>query len=221
MSLSKVGTFLSEKKTGKCVSFLLILSSALTVVLISALFTLIWRKLTKLPFSKLGFYRPPSWIKTILLGIFLGVTIKLTFSILVMPLLGYEPGAHGTFNFLKGNLTNALLFSIYVIIVGGFSEELVFRGFLFHQYEQWIGKSKGHQLLMVVLVSLIFGIPHFYQGTIGVVQSVLVGSIFGTMYLLNQRNIWMVVIAHAVFDLVAIYITYSGQSSYYNELLFK
>lgn len=211
---------LQKNKAAEIGSIILILISGLSIAIIGCSLLLLWRKFSQTPYKKLGLYRPDSWIKTFVYGILLGIIIKLIFSILIMPLMGHTPGFYGTFDFLKGNIQYAILFSFYVIIVGGFSEELIFRGFLFYQYEKHIGNTLVHKIIMVVSTSLIFGIPHFYLGGLGVIQSILVGSIYGIMYLINKKNLWMVMIAHAVFDLVAIYIIYNDLSVYFNELVF-
>ncbi len=218
MSSQKIKTALTENKTVQVGASVFILITGLGVAMLGAGLILWWRKLTESTFRSLGLYKPDNWIKTILMGIFMGLLIKFVFVSLIMPAMGSVPSASSPFSFLKGNLTNALLFSIYVIVVGGFCEELVFRGFLFRQAETWFGKGKITSLWIVVIGSLIFGLPHIYQGGFGVIQSVLVGLIYGSMYLLNKKNLWMVMIAHATFDLFAIYIIYHDLSLYMNEL---
>lgn len=218
MSSKRIKSVLVENRTGQILSSIFIMLTGLGVAILGAGLILWWRKLTDSTFKSLGLYKPKNLIRTILVGVFLGLLIKFVFVSLVMPLLGSVPSADSPFSFLKGNLTNALLFSIYVIVVGGFSEELVFRGFLFRQAQGWFGSSKVTLVLMVLVGSLIFGLPHIYQGGFGVVQSILVGIIYGTLYLLNKRNLWMVMIAHATFDLFSIYIIYNDLSVYMNQL---
>lgn len=218
MSSRKIKTILTENKAGQVGSSIFILLTGLGVAILGAGLILWWRKLTDSTFRSLGLYKPKSWIRTIVIGLLLGLLIKFVFASLVMPALGSVPSANSPFSFLKDNLTNALLFSLYVIVVGGFSEELIFRGFLFRQAECWFGSGRIARVLMVVGGSLIFGLPHIYQGGFGVIQSILVGMIYGSMYLLNKKNLWMVMIAHATFDLFAIYIIYHDLSVYMNEL---
>lgn len=216
---SRPGVFLGQKPLGKIVSFILIASSG-NVAIIGATLVLIWRKIVKVPFRNLGLYAPKSWLKTIVLGVLLGIFIKLLFATIIMPLMGSVPSSSSTFSFLKGNLTNALLFSVYVLVVAGFAEEIIFRGYLFHQLEDWFGNGKLQMVLTVVVSSLIFGIPHLYQGGFGVIQSILVGMIYGAVYLANKKNLWLVMIAHATFDWVAIYIIYMDWSIKVNTFFF-
>ncbi|MCE7993463.1 MAG: CPBP family intramembrane metalloprotease [Roseivirga sp.] len=220
MNSKRIKSVLTDNRAGQIGSSIFIILSGLGVAIVGAGLVLWWRKLTKSTFKSLGLYKPESLIRTIMLGVFLGLLIKFVFVSLVMPALGSVPAANSPFSFLKGNLTNALLFSIYVIVVGGFSEELIFRGFLYRQAEGWFGSSKTSLVLMVIIGSLIFGLPHIYQGGFGVVQSILVGMIYGTMYLVNKRNLWMVMIAHAVFDLFSIYIIYNDLSTVMNSMFF-
>lgn len=218
MNSIKLGTFLSANRFGQILSTILVMGTGVTVAILGAGLVLLWRKLTKATFKSLGLFKPSNLTKTILIGIVTGIIIKFIFISLVMPSIGYVSGSTNTFDFLKGNLTNALLFSIYVIVVGGFSEEIIFRGFYFSQFERWFGTGLILKIVMILTGSLIFGIPHIYQGGFGVLQSMMVGSIYGAMYLLNNKNIWMVMISHAVFDLFSIYIVYSDQSTFFSTL---
>lgn len=220
MNSQKIKTALVDKRAGQIGSSIFLLLTGLGVAIIGAGLILWWRKLTQSSFKSLGLYRPKSLLKTILVGVLVGLLVKFVFISLVMPALGSVPGGSSTFGFLKGNLTNALLFSVYVIVVGGFSEELIFRGFFYRQVEGWFGRSKTTSILMVIFGSLIFGLPHIYQGGFGVIQSILVGAIYGSAYLMNKRNLWMVMIAHAVFDLFSIFIIYNGLSTVMGELFF-
>jgi len=201
--------FLANSPVGQVISFIFILGTGTTIALLGALLVLLWRKLLEIPYRSLGLFKPSNWGSTILGGIGIGVGVKFIFLAVIMPALGRPPG-DVPHEFLVGNLSGALLFSLYVIIVGGICEELVFRGFYFRQFEIWFGKSSISNLAVVLTSSLIFAIPHFYQGGYGAIQAGLVGVIYGTLFLINSKNLWLVMIAHACFNLFAIYLTFQG-----------
>ena len=206
---SKSKNYLANDTGGQIISFIIILGTGTGIAFLGALLVLLWRKLLEIPFRSLGLFKPVNWIKTITLGILIGVGLKFLFLAVIMPALGRPPG-DVPHEFLVGNLQGALLFSLYVIIVGGFCEELVFRGYYFRQFENWFGSGFISKVSVVITSSLIFGIPHFYQGGYGAFQAGLVGLIYGTLFLLNQKNLWLVMIAHSFFNLFAIYLTYNG-----------
>src|SRR5690606_3911022 len=53
-----------------------------------------------------------------------------------------------------------------------------------------------------VLSSLVFGVLHAYQGTIGIVRTFLMGSVLATGFVLSG-SLWPAIIAHTAIDLVA------------------
>jgi membrane protease YdiL (CAAX protease family) len=60
----------------------------------------------------------------------------------------------------------------------------------------------------VLVTSILFGLAHYSeQGLAGVEQATIVGLVFGSIFAVTQR-IWMLMIAHASFDLAAYAIIY-------------
>jgi membrane protease YdiL (CAAX protease family) len=59
--------------------------------------------------------------------------------------------------------------------------------------------SAGARALAVALGSLLFGLAHAYQGPIGVVQTTLVGLVFGLLSA-YWRTVWPAVVAHVAID---------------------
>lgn len=210
-----------NSRFGSNLSAFIIISIGLIIVPIAAILVLIWRKLTKATYKSLGLYKPSNMIKTIGVGIVLGIVLKLFSATIFMPLIGYPPEGTSAFSFIKDSLTNALLACVYIIIVAGFCEEIVFRGFFFRQFEVWFGSSTGTKVTMVIIGSLLFGIPHIYQGFHGAMNSIVIGAIYGVVYLMNKKNIWLVMISHAVYDLLATYIIYNGLTKAISTVFFN
>jgi membrane protease YdiL (CAAX protease family) len=179
-----------------------------------------WVHRSRTPWRELGFVRPKSWIATIAIGIVFGAALKLALKAIVMPLLGAPP-INQAYHYLANN-TAALPGMMFVVLFGaGFGEEFVFRGFLFERLGKLLGSGVLAKTAIVVLTSLYFGgIHYFVQGVPGVEQSTIMGLVFGTIFALRKR-IFMLMVAHAAFDVVAVLIIYWDLESYVAHSVFK
>jgi uncharacterized protein len=85
-----------------------------------------------------------------------------------------------------------------VCITAGISEEIVYRGFLLHYFHG----LPFHLSLTWALVgsSIIFGIGHLYQGLAGALQTLVIGFLFGAIFVVTG-NLLLPVVLHALMDL--------------------
>jgi len=182
------------------------LGNALFVPL-TALLVLAWAWRSGTPWRAIGLSRPRSWPATILIGLAFGAAFKLVMKALVMPLLGAPP-INPAYHYLAGN-TAALPGALYLILVGaGFGEEVFFRGFLFERFGQLLGASRPAKAATVSVTALWFGLDHLrVQGIAGMEQALIVGLVFGGVYAATGR-LWLLIVAHAAFDLTALAIIY-------------
>jgi membrane protease YdiL (CAAX protease family) len=81
-----------------------------------------------------------------------------------------------------------------VSVTAGVCEELLYRGFLFAYLEGQVGPVGA-----LVLSSLVFGLGHLYQGSLGMLKTAGVGAVLGGLYLLGGSLLGPVLI-HAVMD---------------------
>jgi membrane protease YdiL (CAAX protease family) len=203
------------------VGILAVLAIAAAQILapLSAMLVLAWTSLSRTPWREIGYVRPRSWLGSMAAGIALGVGLKLLLKMIVMPLLGADP-INEAFRYLAGNPAAAMALAFQVIIVAGFGEETVFRGYLFERFGKLFGSTAGATALTVVLTSVVFGSLHYFeQGRAGVQQATIVGLVFGTIFAVTGR-IWMLMCAHAAFDLTAIAIIYWDLESAVAHLVF-
>jgi len=179
---------------------------------LSAILVLIWARAARIPWTELGFARPRSWARTILLGIASGVALKLLMKSVMMPLLGADPINHA-FHFLEGN-RNALPWALYTMVIGaGFGEETLFRGYLFERFGRIWGTSAAGKVATVLVSSTLFALAHVsQQGKSGAEQAAMVGLVVGTIVAVTGQ-IWLAMVLHAAFDLTAVAIIYSGLES--------
>jgi membrane protease YdiL (CAAX protease family) len=188
--------------------------------LLGGVLVLVWRSASRTPWRAIGYVRPASWARTIIIGVVFGVVFKLAMKIVVMPLMGAPP-LNAAYHYLAGDPAGALTMAVYVIVAGGFSEETLYRGFLFERFGSLLGSSVPAKALILVVTSAWFAALHYPdQGVSGVQQAAVTGLVFGTIFARTGR-IWIPMIAHAAFDLAAIAIIYWNFESPLAHLVFK
>jgi len=138
----------------------------------------------------------------------------------VMPLLGADP-VNPAYHYLVGNRA-AIPVMLYAVIAGaGFGEETVFRGYMFERLGKLFGNRAGAKAFVVLISSALFGLAHYStQGLAGVENAAVTGLVFGTIFAFTGR-IWMLMCAHAAFDLTALAIIYWNLESAVANLVFK
>jgi len=199
---------------------LIILAGNAVVVPLSAVLVLIWAWLSRTPWREIGYVRPRSWITTLAAGLVFGAAFKLLMKAIVMPLLGAPP-INQAFHYLVGN-TPALPAILFAVTIGaGFGEETVFRGWAFERLGKLFGSGVWAKASIVLLTTVWFGWDHHaLQGLAGVQQATIVGLVFGTIFAITGR-IWLLIIAHAAFDLTAVAIIYWDLESAVAHFFFK
>ena len=186
---------------------LVILAGNGLFVPLSGLLVLGWARLSRTPWRDIGYVRPRSWMGGLAVGVVFGAAFKLAMKAVVMPLLGADP-VNQAYHFLAGNAA-AIPGMLYLIIAGaGFGEETLFRGWMFERLGRVLGRGAGATVAIVLMTSAVFGIVHYpMQGVAGVQQAAIVGLVFGTIFA-RTRSLWMLMCAHAAFDLTALALIY-------------
>jgi uncharacterized protein len=201
-------------------AILLILSGNFLFSPISAILVLVWVRLSRTPWREIGYVRPKSWIRSVAIGIAFGVVFKLVMKAIVMPLLGAPP-INGPYHYLAGNTAALPGMLLTLIIVAGFGEETVFRGWMFERLGKLFGPSVWARIFIVLLTSLWFASLHYKdQGLAGLEQAIFTGLAFGTIFAIKRR-IFMLMVAHAAFDIAALALIYWDVESEVAHLIFK
>lgn len=199
---------------------IIILSGNLIVAPLSALLVLVWVKLSRTPWREIGYVRPKSWLRGLVVGIVFGIAFKFLLKMIVMPLLGADP-INQAYHYLAGNTVAAAIFVPELIIKAGFGEETVFRGYMFERFGKLFGQSLIAKIATVLITAAWFGSLHYIeQGLAGVQQATIVGLVFGTVFAITGR-IWMLMCAHTAFDLTALAIIYWNLESAVAHFVFK
>jgi uncharacterized protein len=202
------------------VAILVIFAGGVVGPPLSAVLVLVWARWSCTPWREIGYARPRSWIATAAIGIAFGIAFKFLMKMIVMPLLGADP-INQAYHYLAGNRA-AIPAMLFAVIVGaGFGEETLFRGYMFERLGKLFGPGVGAKTSIVLLTSALFGLAHYsVQGLAGAEQGAIVGLVFGTIFAITGR-IWMLMFAHAAFDVAAVAMIYWNFESEVAHLVFK
>jgi len=111
--------------------------------------------------------------------------------------------------------------ALWAMINAGFAEETVVRGYLFERLGKLFGSGAGAKVAIVLITSALFGVEHYRaQGLAGAEQATIVGLVYGTIFAVTGR-IFLLMVAHAGFDLTALAIIYWNLESKVAHLVFK
>ena len=174
-------------------------------------------------FGEIGFRRPESWARTIFLAIAFGVVIQLVFSIVVDPLLARWTGTPvdvSSLDGMRGNLVNYLIMLAVGWVLGGFLEEMLFRGYLLKRIRLVLGDSPAATLIAILLPALAFGLAHSYQDTAGMISTGLIGAILGGLFVWYRGNLWLPIMVHGFSNVVGVTLIYTSGDRVLNALLF-
>ena len=81
----------------------------------------------------------------------------------------------------------------------GFGEEIIWRGFFMKQIARLFDEQKRSSWVIgLVLTSIVFGLVHYHQGPGGMLGTGFVGLVYGIVYLVSGRNLWVTIIAHGL-----------------------
>jgi membrane protease YdiL (CAAX protease family) len=114
------------------------------------------------------------------------------------------------FSEVVGNLPFLLALLALNIILAGFGEEMVWRGYALGRVAQLVGGGTGW-LVSLVVVNLSFGLAHRYQGEAGVTQAAVQGVLLGILYLRTGRNLIAPICAHTVANTCDFLLIYAGR----------
>lgn len=170
-------------------------------------------KKTGHPFSHTGFRFRDFSVKAVMTGTVAGVLIFLFMSKVFFPLLSQLVSLPATqvdmYDQLRGNTGFYIFLLVMGWLVGGLYEEIVFHGFIFTEIEKRL-PARNAQWISFLITNLLFGAYHLQLGYEGTINALLAGMGYHAAILLNRRNLWYGIIAHGVFDTIALTMLYLG-----------
>ena len=170
------------------------------------------RRLRPKRWSELGFKRPDSWRRVILL-VLGAVALRwgLGYAVEAITAHFWPPivAPHGT-DRIVGSPMAALAALGIVWTFAAFGEEIGYRGYIMKRAADTAGGGRLGWLSGLVLSAALFGFGHYYKGPAGVLDSTFAGMIMGGLYLLCGRCLWATILAHGLNDTLAVVLTYFG-----------
>lgn len=185
-------------------------------VIVLSLLGLISIRLRDGSWSAMGFKRPASWRRILLIAVVAAILRILLGQFLIEPITGFfwpKPTAPAMANEITGNVNIALIAFLLVWTFAAFGEEIAYRGYLLTRAADVGTRSVAAYWIGVVLVSILFGYGHYYKGASGVIDSGVAGLILGSAYMLAGRNLWVSIFAHGFIDTFGIIDAFFGWSN--------
>lgn len=164
--------------------------------------------------AALGFRRPDSWLRMVMIAIgaaVLRLLVSDPIEAALTPVWGapvtstIAAGPHNAFWFFK---TLAIVWTFAAI-----GEEISYRGYLTLRGAEALGGSNLAWMLASVGAAILFGFGHYYKGPVGMVDSGVAGLILGAAYLLSGRCLWTSILAHGLIDSTGVFALYFGGAS--------
>jgi membrane protease YdiL (CAAX protease family) len=152
--------------------------------------------------QQLGLRLPHDWMRFVR-HVATGMLVMLVAAYLIRNLIIWPlhlQSRLGGFHAIQGNPLGLAGLLGYVILVVGLNEELLFRGFFQTRVERLFGRWHMAGVVAAVIAGVVFGLVHGFQGSANAVYAGLLGIALGIIYLRADRNLWVVVVLHSVFD---------------------
>jgi membrane protease YdiL (CAAX protease family) len=117
-------------------------------------------------------------------------------------LLGERPDL-SDFAFVRAHFSGYLIALVLAWVIGGFYEELVFRGFLHASLMRGLPGGRVRPVLAMVLTALAFAAYHAQLGAFGVANALVFALFAAAVRSRWPANLWYVISFHACADMSA------------------
>jgi membrane protease YdiL (CAAX protease family) len=163
--------------------------------------------------TAIGYRSPVSWSRTAAVALCVALALQ-AFSILVVDPLAIrftgETADLSDFQPVVGNLKLAAIYLLLIWSFAAFGEEFAYRGYLLRRTIEAFGGFTRGSVAAVLLCAALFGVGHYYQGLVGMIDSTVSGLVFGTLYVRSGGNLWPSTLAHGFTDTLALVLIASG-----------
>jgi membrane protease YdiL (CAAX protease family) len=161
----------------------------------------------------MGLRAPASWRRTVLVALGVAAVRVLLGAVVIDPLTArFWPAAVAPSgaDAITGHVAVALRWLLVVWTFAAFGEEISYRGYLLTRAADVGARSRTAYWVGVFLVSMLFGIGHFYKGPSGMLDSGMAGLVLGTAYVLSGGNLWVCILAHGFIDTFGVLALFFG-----------
>ncbi|NGP75467.1 CPBP family intramembrane metalloprotease [Balneolaceae bacterium YR4-1] len=238
VKMSYLGSLLHESKSAKILEICAVFLPAISIAILAHFFagdnplirqSIIWianllmiciiwlgLRLRDHKWKDLGLASSNINVKSVLFSFVVFIAAVLGFimgSIIMGMILGIPENADlSGYNYIQDNIPMLIIALLAVFIASSFGEEVIYRGFLITRISEIGGNRKVWVRIAVVLSSIVFGLVHFDWGLMGIVQTGFMGLALGISYIVLNRNLWVLVFAHAYMDAILMVQMYFGVS---------
>lgn len=170
-------------------------------------------RLRGLGWSAVGFVRPKSWVRTILIAVIAGIILQLLSTFVTEPLIRlvtHQPTDLSDFKPLVGNVTVLIIYLALIWTLAAFGEELVYRGYMMNRMADLGNQTPLAWIISLLAVSILFGLGHFYQGPTGIVDTGVTSLILGSLYFYSGRNLWLPILTHGFSNTIGVFLIFFG-----------
>jgi len=182
---------------------------------ILALAALLSVRLREGNWAALGFRRPKSWPRVVLIALaaaVLRLIVSDPIEAALTPIFG-APSTSGIVTSSPHDLRWVITTLAIVWTFAAVGEEISYRGYLTLRGSDALGGSTAAWIFATLIVAVLFGFGHYYKGPVGIVDSGVAGLILGAAYLLSGRCLWTTILAHGLIDTTGVILLYLGLAS--------
>lgn len=189
-----------------------------TLLFYIVVFITLWAK--RWDWKYFGMTRP-KWVKTIFKAFLFATGIFILNDFLIQPLIEFYFGKIdlSQFSGIEGNLFQYVIFILLGWGLGGFCEEMIYRGYVLKRIAIILGDTNKVWLLSVVIVSIIFGLAHNYQGLSGIMTTAFIAFLLGLIFIFNKNNLIVLILIHGIYNMIAITLIYLGKARMITDLV--
>ena len=170
------------------------------------------------------FEYPSNWFYTLFIGFLLASIISLLSFVLIGPYIERitnQPHNLKAIEHIRNNWKSTIIYILIGWGMGGFIEEIIFRGFLMSAFKDVLGTSNFSLLINIAITSILFGMAHWYQGKSGALSTGIISIFLGLIFIYNQFNLWLPIIVHGFIDTISIFIISLGYDKKLVKLIQK
>lgn len=161
-----------------------------------------------------------NWKSTLFWGFLIAIIVVVGISNLIYPIMErllIKPIDTSAYGPLEGNLELVTDLWWKAMISAAIAEEIFYRGYVFFVLERMFGSGKMQRILIVLATAVYFGMSHSFQGIIGVLGITLTATVLGGAYYLSKKNLYAIILAHALIDTWSLFSLYKGGISLFFE----
>lgn len=160
---------------------------------------------SKFRWSEFGLFKAPL-IKTIYGSFILALCLVLFNDLILQPIIEKFFGSVNLseMDSIRGNFNNYIFYILISWVFAAFGEEFIYRGLFMKKMAMILGDTDKAWLVSAMLISIVFGLAHFYQGPSGVITTSFIGFGYSLIFYKNRKNLLLVIFTHGFYNTIGI-----------------